>query len=193
MQEHPEYHVVEMDSVEGKKGGKVLLTLHFVRAEFMLAYIRNANDSQSVIDVFERLYLELMSDTFIRLFPVILGDNGSEFSNPSAIENDMQGNPRTRVFYCDPQAPYQKGSAERNHEFIRMFIPKGKSLDPYSQADISLMMAHINSYSRKELGDKSPYDMMSFMYGEDLLKKLGCNRIPNDEVTMNNSIFKKED
>lgn len=193
MQEHPEYHVVEMDSVEGKKGGKVLLTIHFVRAEFMLAYIRNANDSQSVIDVFERLYLELLPDTFIRLFPVILGDNGSEFSNPSAIETDMQGNPRTRVFYCNPQAPYQKGAAERNHEFIRLFIPKGKPLDPYSQDDISLMMDHINSYSRKELGDKSPYDMMSFMYGEELLKKLGCNRIPNDEVTLNKSIFEKED
>ena len=105
----------------------------------------------------------------------------------------MQGNPRTKVFYCNPHAPYQQGSAERNHEFIRMFIPKGKSLDPYGQDDISLMMDHINSYSRKELGDKTPYDMMSFMYGEDILKKLGCNRIPNDEVTMNNSIFKKED
>ena len=192
MQENPGYDVVEMDSVEGKKGGKVLLTLHFVRAEFMLAFIRDSNDSQSVINIFDKLYLELSPDVFCRLFTVILGDNGSEFSNPTAIEYDRQGNLRTRVFYCNPQAPYQKGSAERNHEFIRLFIPKGKSLDTYTQNDISLMMDHINSYSRSELGDKCPYEMMEFMYGSDILKKLGCIRIPNDDVTLNRNIFRKE-
>ena len=46
------------------------------------------NDSQSVIDIFNRLYLELRPDIFIELFPVLLADNGSEFSNPSAIEFD---------------------------------------------------------------------------------------------------------
>jgi len=51
----------------------------------MLAYIRNVNTSQSVIDTFERLYEELRPDSFRELFPVILTDNGSEFSNPSAI------------------------------------------------------------------------------------------------------------
>ncbi len=169
-----------------------MLTLHFVRAEFMLAFIRDSNDSQSVINIFDKLYLELSPDVFCRLFTVILGDNGSEFSNPTAIEYDRQGNLRTRVFYCNPQAPYQKGSAERNHEFIRLFIPKGKSLDTYTQNDISLMMDHINSYSRSELGDKCPYEMMEFMYGSDILKKLGCIRIPNDDVTLNRSIFRKE-
>lgn len=192
MQEHPGYDVVEMDSVEGKKGGKVLLTLHFVRAEFMLAFIRDSNDSQSVINIFDKLYLELFPDVFCKLFSVILGDNGSEFSNPAAIEYDRQGNLRAKVFYCNPQAPYQKGSAERNHEFIRLFIPKGRSLDTYTQNDISLMMDHINSYSRSELGDKCPYEMMEFMYGSDILKKLGCHRIPNDDVTLNCSIFRKE-
>ena len=121
--------VTQIDSVEGKKGGKVLLTIHFVKAEFMLAFLREANDSQSVIDIFERLYLELRPDRFQKLMPVLLADNGTEFSNPSAIELDRQENPRTRMFYCDPSAPYQKGSAERNHELIRCFFPKGTSLD----------------------------------------------------------------
>lgn len=90
----------------------------------MLAFLRDYNDSQSVIDIFNRLYLELRPDRFMELFKVCLADNGSEFSNPSAIEFDDQCNRRTFVFYCDPSAPYQKGSAERNHEFIRCFIPK---------------------------------------------------------------------
>jgi len=146
-QAHPNLPITQMDSVEGKIGDKVLLTIHFVKAECMLAFLRDANDSQSVIDTFEKLYLEPRPDVFMTLMPVLLGDNGSEFSNPKALEFDRQGNRRTHVFYCDASAPYQKSSAERNHEFIRMFIPKGTSLDDYTQQDISLMMNHINSYS----------------------------------------------
>ena len=135
----------------------------------MLAFIRDHNDSQSVIDIFERLYFELRPDRFCELFKICLADNGTEFSNPRAIEYDRQGNLRTHVFYCDPSAPYQKGSAERNHEFIRCFLPKGTDLDSYSQEDISLMMDHINSYSQESLelyrfGRDAPELSASFPY-----------------------------
>lgn len=189
---HPDYPVIQLDSVEGKKGSKVLLTIHFVKTELMLAFLRDHNDSQSVIDIFNRLYLELRPDRFMDLFKVCLADNGSEFSNPSAIEFDSQGNRRTFVFYCDPSAPYQKGSAERNHEFIRCFIPKGTDFSDYSQKDIDLMMNHINSYSRKSLGDKSPYELFSYLYGNDILDLLGCHPVPPQSVTLNKSIFDKE-
>lgn len=187
---HPDLPVIEIDSVEGKKGGKVLLTIHFVKAEFMLAFLRNANDSQSVIDIFERLYWELRPDVFIRIMPVLLGDNGTEFSNPSAIEFDKEGNRRTHMFYCDASAPQQKGSAERNHEFIRLFIPKGASMDELTQADVQTMMNHINSICRKSLGNKCPYDMMEFLYGESVMGLLGCKKIPAQDVTLNRSVFK---
>ena len=192
IEENPCIPVTQLDSVEGKKGGKVLLTIHFVKAEFMLAFIRNHNDSQSVIDTFERLYLELRPDRFMEIFKVCLADNGSEFPNPMAIEYDKQGNLRTRIFYCDPSAPYQKGSAERNHEFIRMFIPKGTNMDCFSQADISLMMDHINSYRRESLGNKSPYEMFAFLYGQTVLDLLECHLVPPQEVTLSSSIFRKE-
>lgn len=192
-QARPDFPVTQMDSVIGNAGGRVLLTIHFVKAECMLAFLRDANDSQSVIDIFEKLYLDLSPDIFTNLMPVLLGDNGSEFSNPNALEFDRQGNRRTHVFYCDASAPYQKGSAERNHEFIRMFIPKGASFDNYTQQDISLMMNHINSYSRAGLGNKSPYEMMEFLYGNKILDLLGCRPIAPDDVTLDKSIFRKED
>lgn len=53
IEENPDTIVVEMDTVEGNKGGKVLLTLHFASCSFMLAFIRECNDSQSVIDIFD--------------------------------------------------------------------------------------------------------------------------------------------
>jgi len=188
---YPGIPIVEMDSLEGKKGGKVLLTLHFTIPQFMLAFIRDANTSQSVIDIFNKLYLDLTPAVFCRLFQVLLGDNGSEFSNPSAIELDLQGNRRTNVFYCDPQASYQKGAAENNHTLIRRIIPKGKSLDQLSQDDINLMMNHINSYGRLNLGDKSPYEVFASLYGEDSLRKVGAQLIPPDKVTLRPSLLKK--
>ena len=125
MKEHQDYPVVQLDSVEGKKGGKVLLTIHFTKSEMMLAFIREHNDSKSVIMIFHSLFEILGADLFSQIFKVCLTDNGSEFSNPKTIEFDNEGNRRTYIFYCDPSAPYQKGSAERNHEFIRLFVPKG--------------------------------------------------------------------
>lgn len=191
MTEHAQLPVRQLDSVEGVKGGSVLLTIHFVQQELQLAFLRTANDSQSVIDIFERLYLELRPDVFIRLFPVLLADNGSEFSNPGAIELDRQGNQRTHLFYCDPSAPYQKGNCENNHEMIRRCIPKGTDLGQYTQAQIDLMMSHVNSYARPNLGNKSPYDVFAFQYGEEILKILGLQKIPADEIILTPKLFKR--
>lgn len=191
MQNHPCFPIVEMDSVEGTKGGKVLLTIHFTIPQFMLAFIRDANTSQSVIDIIDQLYIELRPDIFCELFKVLLGDNGSEFSNPRAIEFDKQGNRRTNVFYCDPSAPFQKGAAENNYSMIRRIIPKGKTLDIYTQDDITLMMNHINSYGRNNLGDKTPYEVFASLYGEEILRKMGATLIPADEVTLHPSLLKK--
>nr|WP_242825381.1 hypothetical protein [Desulfitobacterium dichloroeliminans] len=64
-------------------------------------------------------------------------------------------------------------------------------MDEFTQVDISRMMDNINSYSRQSLGNKCPYDMLAFLYGEDLLKALGCHKIPPNEVIMNSSLFKE--
>jgi IS30 family transposase len=191
MEENNQPLVVQMDSVIGRVGGKVLLTLHFVKAEFMLAFLRDANNSQSVIDIFDRLNELLGIDLFKKLFPVLLGDNGSEFSNPLVIECDRTtGELRTAVFYCDPCASFQKGSAEKNHEEIRKVLPQGTSFDNLTQKDINLMMDHINSYSRPNLNDKTPYDTFMFLFGEETIKKLGSTLIPPKDICLKPSLLK---
>lgn len=190
MAEHLDTPVRQLDSVEGVKGGAVLLTVHFVEQSLQLAFLRQSNDSRSVTDIFERLYLELRCDVFIDLFPLLLADNGSEFSNPKALEFDGQGNRRTRVFYCNPNAPYQKGNCENNHEMIRRIIPKGVDIGRYTQAQIDLMMSHINSYARKNLGDKSPYDLFEFQYGKKILDLFHLTRIPADEINLTPDLLK---
>lgn len=117
MKKHPDTPIVEMDSVYGVKGGKVLLTIHFVNCSFMLAFIREHNDAQSVIDVFNYLQSILGIDKFKELFVVILTDNGSKFSNPVEIEFDPEtGEKRTQIFYCHPSHPEEKGLCEGSKE-----------------------------------------------------------------------------
>lgn len=182
---------VEMDSVIGRIGGKVLLTLLFKSCDLMLAFIRDRNTAQSVIDLFNRMHKTLGVRRFRSLFPVILTDNGSEFSNPKALEFDSKGVRRTRVFYCNPGASYQKPHVELNHEFIRKIVPKGQSFDDFNQSGINLMMSHINSYSREKLNDKSPIEVFEFLYGDKVLSKLGIKKIPANEIILKPSLLKK--
>jgi len=183
--------VVEMDSVIGRVGSKVLLTMIFKNCDFMVAFIRDRNTSLSVIDCFDGLYNALGEDAFRTLFPIILCDNGSEFSNPKALEFDAQGVRRTNIFYCDPYASFQKPSVELNHEFIRRFLPSGSSFDQLVQEDVNLMMSHINSYSREKLNDMSPHDMFCYLYGVSLPEKLGQRKIPANEIILKPSLLKK--
>ncbi len=52
------------------------------------------------------------------------------------------------------------------------------------------MISHINSYSREKLNDKSPYDIFGFLYGYDILEKLGISKISANEILLKPSLFK---
>jgi len=180
-----------MYSVMGRKGGKVLLTIHFVNTSFMLAFIREHNDSQSVIDIFNNIQSILGIEKFRELFIVMLTDNESEFSNPTEIEFDMEtGEQRTKIFYCHPSSPFEKGSCEVNHELLRRILPKGTSFDDLTQDDINIIMSHINSY-KKKLNNVSPITMFSTIYGKDTVDKLGIQEIEPNKVSLSKSILKK--
>ena len=181
--DNPGVATVQMDSVIGRKGGKVLLTIFFPICNLLLAFLRDNNTARSVLNFINDLDSTLGREMFSNLFATILTDRGSEFSDPSAIEYDMNGEQRCLVFYCDPSSPYQKGEIEVAHELIRRIIPKGTSLDDFQQKDIDLMLSHINSYKRAKLNNRSPYQMFSLLYGDELLHLLNIHEIePNDIV-----------
>ena len=188
---NPDTNTVEMDSVEGRKGGKVLLTIYFPNCALMLAFIRDHNDARSVTEVFNRIDKLVGRKNFRNLFPVLLGDRGSEFTDPTSIECDSKGNVRTKVFYCDPQRSDQKGGCEVTHEMIRRILPKGTSFDNLVQDDIDLMMSHINSYIRKKLGNQSAYRLFSSFYGEKMLNKLGIKEIPSSDINLTPKLLQK--
>ena len=56
------------------------------------------------------------------VFPILLTDNGGEFSN-AAFENDLTGSRETALFFCNPNEPYQKLHVENNHTMFRAIVP----------------------------------------------------------------------
>jgi IS30 family transposase len=191
IEEHPDYAVVEMDSVEGKRDStKVLLTLFFRNSTCMLAFLRDANTARSVTEIINDLYDCLGQEQFCKMFQVILTDRGSEFTDPASIEFDNDGNRRAYVFYCDPQRSDQKGSIEVTHEFIRRILPKGTSFKDLTQDKVQLMMNHINSYTRKKLNNRSAHQLFSFFYGEVVASALNMQAIPANEIILKPELLK---
>lgn len=188
---NPDTSVVEMDVVEGKKGGKVLLTMLFRSTKLMLSFLLNDKTTNSVAKVFNDLEVILGNSLFEKTFPVILTDNGSEFSNPLELEFNSEGIGRTRIFFCNPGASYQKGAIEKNHEFIRYIIPKGVSMDDFTQTDITKMINHINSLTRASLNNVSPYQLSELLLGAETLKKLNLQDVPPSEIKLTKKLLKK--
>lgn len=189
---HPDLPIVEMDTVEGTKGGKVLLTLLFRASRLMLAFILFEKTQKEVLRVFNMLEHELGNELFEKTFPIILTDNGTEFGNPLSLEFNEDGIGRTRIFYCNPRASYQKGMIEKNHEFIRYVFPKGSSFDNLLQTDIDLMINHINSLGRNSLNWFAPIDVAKFTLDKEVLKKLNLKKIKPDEIQLNPKLLKKK-
>lgn len=191
LENHPETSVVEMDTVEGKKGGKVLLTMLFRNTRCMLAFLLPDKTQESVLKVFNHLEQKLGTIGFQKTFPIILTDNGTEFSNPILLETGMDSLLRTNIFYCDPNSSYQKGALEKSHEFIRYVVPKGKSFDGYSQEDITRMINHINSTARASLNGRTPFELASLLLDPCVIETVGLKKTEPDEVTLKPSLLKK--
>ena len=197
---------VEIDTVMGSVGGKVLYTMMF-SCGLMLAFLRDARTSQTTTRIFNMLQGLAGLEFFMKLFPVVLADNGPEFSNPKMVEffrPDPEHNPtklerRTWMFFCDPYRSTQKPHVENNHLLVRRVMPKGASFDRLVQEHVDRAMSHVNSYPRQSLDGKTPYDEFVSFYGErgrEFLERLNIRRVGADFVTLDPSLlgpeFKRE-
>ena len=195
MEFNPNASVVEMDTVigtKGGKGGKCMLTLLFRKYNFMLIYLLPYKKSEYVSTIFKILKKRLGDDEFKRLFEVILTDNGTEFSDPESIEFNLEtGEKLVNLFYCDPSCSWQKGSIEKNHEYIRYILPKGTSFAGLSQNDCYLMASHINSIPRLSLNNHSPYEEAFNFIGQDNMNKFYIKKIDYDDIDLTIRLLKK--
>lgn len=192
IEKHPDTPVVQMDTVKGcREQGKRLLTLHFCETHMMLMLLMRDGKADTVVEQFDMLTGLLGVEKFNKVFPIILTDNGAEFMHTRELETTDDGKKRTKIFYCDAQASWQKPQIEKNHEFIRYVLPKGKSLSPYTQDDMIVLMNNINSVKRESLGGLSPYEVTKDKNVLLLMNLMGLHKLPADEVSLTPNLLKR--
>ena len=183
--------VVQIDTVVGKLiDNKKLLTIHWPSFHFQIGILLEKLSPAFVNNALMELKNKLGLETYKILFQVILTDNGIEFSLLDEIENDENGELITKVFFCYPYKSSQKGSCERNHEFIRYVLPKGVSFDNLNKKDVVLIFSHINSTPRNSLGFKTPFELFKTAFGIDVLRILNINEINKDDVHLKPELIK---
>ena len=129
----------------------------------MLIFKLESQTTDEVTRIFEILQTLIPLDIYKSLFQIILTDNGHKFFDVSNIECiHSTGEYVTHLFFYDPHTSSQKGSIEKNHEFIRYILPKVSSFKNITQEDCHLIMNNINSLCRDSLNGKSPYEAMLF-------------------------------
>ena len=175
---------LQTDTVIGRIGGKTIQTMIFTNCNFMVGLLLDNKTAAETAEKFSALKNKLRSEGYppSTLFPVVLTDNGGEFSDVFSFENDPDGKQELHLFFCDPMQSCQKPQVEKNHTLFRDIVPKGKSFDDFTQETVNLIFSHVNSVSRSIYHGKSAFDMFSFIYGEKLASLFGISRIPPDKV-----------
>jgi IS30 family transposase len=175
---------VEMDTVIGRIGGNAILTFDFIFCNFMFGLLIDNKTAAETAAKILRLKARLRENnqSFGALFPLVLTDNGGEFSDVFSVENTLDGNRETRLFFCDPYMSSQKPHVEKTHTLFRDIVPKDSSFDGFTQDTVNTVFSHVNAVKRKALNGKSPYEFFCFAFGNDIAALLGISCIPPQTV-----------
>ena len=190
-EQNPNTITVEMDTVYNEQSGPYIQTFLFQNTMFMFGILKQDKTSLSMAESLEYLESTLGHDLYRKYFSLILTDRGVEFQTHSLFEFNIEtGEFRTNIFYCDPMQSSQKAKIENNHNYVRDIITNELSLKNITQEDLNLVFSHINSTPRESLNGKTPYEMMEFLYGKELLDLLNIKQIKRDEVILKPYLIK---
>ena len=183
---------VEMDTIIGRQGGKVIMTFDFTYCNFMFGILLDNKTADEVASKVRTLKAELKGAEirFGDVIPLILTDNGGEFSNVFAFTENLDGETETALYFCDPYRSSQKPRVEKNHTLFRDIVPKGSSFDSFTQDTVNLIFSHVNGIKRKVLKGKTPYDMFAYLYGYVIPTIFGIQEIPAAQVIQSPKLLK---
>ncbi|WP_354556539.1 IS30 family transposase [Rhizobium aquaticum] len=82
-------------------------------------------------------------------------DRGSEFVDWPHLQAELGA----RMWFCDPQSPWQKGSTENANKGLRRFICRDTDPETFTQNDLRILCAGLNATPRKCLGFRTPAEI----------------------------------
>ena len=145
----------EGDTVVGKRAGKeaVVLSLLEKKTQTYLALRIPAKTSEAVMEAMNTLHNQY-GDRFAKVFKTIAVDNGSEFSDFAQLE--AWG---SQVYFAHPYSSWERPQNERHNGLFRAFVPKGVSIEQYSDEDILAAADELNGRPRRKLGYRTPEEL----------------------------------
>ena len=174
---HKKDLIVQFDSVTGRKTDKkAILTVTWKKYNFQLGFLIEKNNWNCVTETLLNFFKRFTNEELKKAFGVCICDNGMEFRTFYEIEK-VRNSETIHTFYTRPYHTNDKSECERNHEFIRYFSPKRKSLDHLTQDDLDYMFSNINSYIRKGKNNQTPYEMLERRMGKEFMKKLPVYKV----------------
>ena len=182
---------VELDTVEGIKGGELLFTIMIPCFSLMLAYKIPHKTPEEVGKILDRLE-EKLDSYFYVIFRKGIPDNGGEFTDFKILEKSIHNtlNKRMEVHYTHTYASYEKPHVENNHILLRWLIKKGFDITLLSADDILDIINRLNNYPRPKKGYKTPLQLLEDELGDGLLLLLDLHHIPIEQLNMKYMIIK---
>ena len=139
---------------------------------FLLDLIKNPNQKK-VVEFFDELEEKIGTNAFIELIPVILTDRDPNFTDIEGIcFSKITGEERCKLFFCDSYVSNQKPNVENINKQLRLFFPKGKTIDTYKKQDIKNINQTLLNRPLKSLASYTPKDAFINVFDEDLFNKL---------------------
>ena len=137
----------EADTVIGKQGGDVLVTLVERKTRWSIIGKAPNRTAAEVRAVIVKQLLPLSEHVHTLTY-----DNGKEFAFHQDIDQELQSD----GYFAHPYHSWERGLNENTNGLIRQFFPKGNSLSAVTDAEILVVMDKLNNRPRKCLGFKTP-------------------------------------
>lgn len=174
MHKHPMAYVWQLDFLGSiKSDSKNILSFILPTLQVPILDIITNPDMDKVVNFFDTIEEKIGTDAFLELIPVILTDRDPCFADMNGIcFSKITGEERCKLFYCDPYVSNQKPNVENMNKQLRLFFPKGKSIDKYTKTDIKNINLTLLNKPLKSLDGNTPKDAFTKVFDEELFEKL---------------------
>jgi IS30 family transposase len=134
-------------------GNRHIATLVERRSRFTILVKVDSKDTQTVVKALQRQVRTLPR----QLRRTLTWDRGLEM----ASHKDFTVATNVKVYFCDPQSPWQRGTNENTNLLLRRYFPKGTDLSVHTQAHLDQIARRLNGRPRQTLGFKTPAFMIN--------------------------------